>query len=200
MFRLEAHSNREFTSAQFRAISATLFRVLLMSQLTLWQQVKEDYIANHRDWTRPGFRALAIYRLGAWCRIMPGLRGKFARRVARFLYRRVRNRYGIEIPASTHIGRRLIVEHQSGIVVHGSCVIGDDCIIRQGVTIGNRRLSEPLAAPRIGHRVNIGAGAAILGQLTIGDDVQIGANAVVIKDVPSGAMVLTSPAIVKLRV
>ena len=172
-------------------IRLTQLRVLQMPRVTLLQQIKEDYIANYSDWTRPGFRALAIYRLGAWFERTPGIAGKLARRVVRFLYRRIRNRYGIEIPASTTIGRRLIVEHQSGIVVHGSCVIGDDCIIRQGVTIGNRRLSEPLAAPRIGNRVNIGAGAAILGALTIGDDAQIGANAVVITDVPIGAVVVT---------
>ena len=76
-----------------------------------------------------------------------------------------------------------MIEHFGGIVVHGSSVIGDDCIIRQGVTIGNRRLDDPLGAPTLGSRVNVGAGAKILGRVTIGDDVNIGANAVVITDI-----------------
>ena len=172
----------------------------MTSDISLLQQIREDYAANDRDWTRPGFRALAVYRIGAWSECgVPGIAGKVARRLSRVLYRSVRNRYGIEIPASAKIGRRLVIEHQGGIVVHGRSEIGDDCIIRQGVTIGNRLLSEPLSAPRIGHRVNIGCGAAILGGLTIGDDVNIGANAVIINDVPAGATAVGGLAEIKLK-
>ncbi len=106
---------------------------------------------------------------------------------------------GVTIGVSAKIGRRLIIEHSGAIVVHGCAQIGDDCIIRQGVTIGNRHVNNPLAAPVIGHRVNIGAGAKILGAVHIGDDAEIGANAVVIKDVPAGAIAVGVPARILLR-
>jgi len=89
-----------------------------------------------------------------------------------------------------------VIEHQGAIVIHGDAEIGDDCIIRQGVTIGNRYLDRPFDAPRLGARVNVGAGAKILGPVSIGDDVRIGANAVVLSDVPSGATAVGVPAVV----
>jgi serine O-acetyltransferase len=114
--------------------------------------------------------------------------------VYRFFYRFVRNVYGIELPYTVKLGRRVIVEHQHGIVVHGGCVIGDDCIIRQGVTLGNRFLDRPFDAPQLGNRVNIGAGAKILGKVQLGDDVNIGANAVVLCDVEAGKTAVGIPA------
>ncbi len=102
--------------------------------------------------------------------------------------------FGITIGVSAKIGKRLTIEHSGAIVIHGHAKIGDDCIIRQGVTIGNRRVDAPFEAPNIGNRVNIGAGAKILGGVIIGDNAQIGANAVVIKDVPAGAIAVGVPA------
>lgn len=86
-------------------------------------------------------------------------------------------------------------------MIHGNCVIGEDCIIRQGVTLGNRYLEHPFEAPKLGDRVNIGAGAKILGGVIIGDDVNIGANAVVLSDIPPGQTAVGIPAkiIVKQR-
>ena len=110
------------------------------------------------------------------------------------LYRFCRNVYGIEIPHSATIGRRLTIEHQHGIVIHGHSRIGDDCVLRQGVTLGNKLMERPLDAPRLGNRVNVGAGAKILGAVSIGDDAQIGANAVVVKDVPANATAVGVPA------
>jgi serine O-acetyltransferase len=111
----------------------------------------------------------------------------------------MRNRYGIELPWTVELGRRPVFEHQGAIVVHGYAEIGDDCIIRQGVTIGNRRLEAPFDAPRLGARVSVGAGAHILGAVSIGDDAKIGANAVVLDDVPSGATAVGVPAVVVRR-
>jgi serine O-acetyltransferase len=102
--------------------------------------------------------------------------------------------FGITIGVAANIGQRLTIEHSGAIVIHGCAEIGDDCVIRQGVTIGNRRMDAPFDAPKIGNRVNIGAGAKILGGVTIGDDVSIGANAVVIKDIPAGAIAVGVPA------
>lgn len=157
--------------------------------------IQEDWVAHGRDWTRPGFRAVAVHRFGVW---RMGIQSKLLRApfsiLYRMLFRKVRNTYGIELPYSIKLGRRVVIEHQSCIVIHGDCVIGDDCIIRQGVTMGNKDLSKPLDAPHLGARVNVGAGAKILGAVRIEDDAAIGANAVVIKDVPAGATAVGIPA------
>ena len=160
----------------------------------LWEWVAEDYQAHERDWTRPGFRAVALHRLGNYRMRIP-----FALRVPLSAvywtcFRYVRNHYGIELPYSAKLGRRVIIEHQGAIVVHGDSVIGDDCILRQGVTLGNRRLNEPFDAPVLGDKVNVGAGAKILGKVVIGDQAAIGANSVVLSDVPPGRIAIGIPA------
>ncbi|MDB4981669.1 MAG: serine acetyltransferase [Myxococcales bacterium] len=114
--------------------------------------------------------------------------------VYKALYRGVRNFYGIELPYTARVGRRVVIEHQSGVVVHGYSRIGDDCILRQGVTLGNRRSDRPFDAPQLGERVSVGAGAKILGAVVVGSDAQIGANAVVLADVPPGGSVVGVPA------
>ena len=161
----------------------------------LWQQIQEDWEAHGRDWTKPGFRAVAAQRFGVWRMTIKSkiLRAPFSI-LYRALYCHVRNVYGIDLPYTVKLGRRVIIEHQGAIVIHGHCVIGDDCIIRQGVTLGNRYLERPLEAPKLGDRVNIGAGAKILGGVTIGDDVNIGANAVVLSDIPPGQTAIGIPA------
>jgi serine acetyltransferase len=163
--------------------------------LGLLAQIAEDWKAHGRDWTRPGFQAVAVHRFGNWrMRLQPKLvRAPFSV-IYRALYRGVRNFYGIELPYTTQVGRRVIIEHQSGIVIHGNSVIGDDCILRHNVTLGNRNLAHPLEAPRLGTGVNVGAGAKILGGVVIGNGAQIGANAVVCKDVPGGAIAVGIPA------
>lgn len=163
--------------------------------LSLFEQIKEDWIAHGRDWTKPGFRAVAIQRFGVWrMKIEPKLLRSPFSIFYRALYRFVRNVYGIDIPYTVQLGRRVIIEHQSGIIIHGDAVIGDDSIIRQGVTLGNRYLDRPLEAPKLGARVNVGAGAKILGNVTLGDDVNIGANAVVLSDIPAGQTAVGIPA------
>ncbi len=163
--------------------------------LTLWQQIQEDWVAHGRDWTKPGFRAVAVQRFGVWrMTIRPkALRAPFSM-LYRALYRKVRNTYGIDLPYTVKVGRRVVIEHQGAIIVHGHCTLGDDCIIRQGVTLGNRHLDRPLEAPQLGDRVNVGAGAKILGGVTLGDDVNIGANAVVLTDISAGKTAVGIPA------
>ncbi|NET53834.1 MAG: serine acetyltransferase, partial [Merismopedia sp. SIO2A8] len=112
----------------------------------------------------------------------------------RALYRKIRNNYGIELPYTVELGRRVIIEHQGAIVIHGNCTIGDDSIIRQGVTLGNRYLDRPFDAPKLGARVNVGAGAKIFGDVAVGDDANVGANAVVLRDIPPGATAVGIPA------
>jgi serine O-acetyltransferase len=162
--------------------------------MPLFAQWHEDYVAHGRDWTKPGFRAVAAHRFGNWRMRWPQPFRAPLSILYRMLYRRARNRYGIELPYTVRLGRRVVIEHQSGIVIHGYCAIGDDSIIRQGCTLGNKNLDRPLDAPTLGKRVNVGAGAKLLGAITIGDGATIGANAVVTRDVPPGGIAVGIPA------
>ncbi len=165
------------------------------SDLGLWAQIHEDWLAHGKDWTKPGFRAVAVHRFGVWrMSIKPKLLRAPLSLFYRVLYRRVRNVYGIELPYTVSLGRRVVFEHQGGIVIHGYSVIGDDCILRQGVTLGNRHLDQPLDAPQLGQSVNVGAGAALMGKISLGDGASVGANAVVLHDVEPGATVVGIPA------
>lgn len=160
----------------------------------LWEYALEDYEMHERDLSRPGFRALLVYRFGNWrMHIRKPWRAPFTL-VYRTMFRFVRNHYGVEIPFSAKIGRRVVIEHQGDIVIHGCTVIGDDCVIRQGVTLGNRHMHAPFDAPVLGQRVNVGAGAKLLGGIRVGDDASIGANSVVLKDVPAGGTAVGIPA------
>jgi serine O-acetyltransferase len=165
--------------------------------LSLWQQLREDWVAHGRDWTRPGFRAVAVHRLGNLDVSRSRALRRWGRRLHVVLYRWIRNRYGIELPYTLKLGRRVVLEHQGAIVIHGLAEIGDDCIVRQGCTIGNRHLDRPFDAPRLGNRVEIGAGAQILGAVTIGDDARVGANAVVLSEVPAGCTAVGVPAVAR---
>ncbi len=165
------------------------------SSLNLFQQIHEDWIAHGKDWTKPGFRAVAVQRFGVWrMSVKPKILRVPLSVLYRFLYRFVRNVYGIELSSTVKLGRRVVFEHQHGIVIHGNAIIGDDCIIRQGVTLGNRYLDRPFEAPKLGRRVNVGAGAKILGNVELGDDASIGANAVVLCDVQAGKTAVGIPA------
>lgn len=162
---------------------------------SLWQLVKEDYVAHGRDASRAGFQALLVYRFGvARMQVKPLLLRAPLSVLYRALFRSVRNFYGIELPYTAQIGRRVVFEHQHGIVVHGSTVIGDDCIIRHGVTLGIRSLDRLADAPILGNSVNVGAGAKIIGRVRIGDGAAVGANAVVLEDVPAGRLAVGVPA------
>jgi serine acetyltransferase len=162
---------------------------------SLWELVREDFVAHGSDITRPGFQAVAVYRFGVWRMSVEPKPLRAPLSIAyRALFRTVRNLYGIELPYSAKIGRRVVFEHQHGIVVHGQTVIGDDCIIRQGVTLGIRSMDRLTEAPVLGRGVNVGAGAKIIGPVQVGDGASIGANAVVLKDVPAGALAIGVPA------
>ncbi len=142
----------------------------------------------------PGFFALAVHRFGAW---RYSLRSRLLRAPFYLAYRAafvvVQMLTGIEIPCEVRRGRRLKIEHHSDIIVNGNAVLGDDVVLRNGVTIGVRRTDEP-GAPVIGDRVDIGAGAKILGAISVGDDVVVGANAVVIRNVPAACLAVGVPA------
>jgi serine O-acetyltransferase len=167
----------------------------------MFELIREDYRANRRDWTMPGFRALAVHRFGVWTR---GLHPRLFRMpfslIYKVLYRYVRNHYSIELPLGAKIGRRVRIGHQGGIVIHWLSQIGDDCTIIQNVTLGAATVETVDHGPVLGKRVMVGCGAAVIGGVIIGDDVRIGPNAVVTMNVPAGCTVAApAPRIVQLE-
>ena len=134
----------------------------------------------------PGFQAVLGYRISRWLmeRRIPMLGAVIQRMVEVWT--------GIPIPSEAKIGPGLLILHFGGIVINGNAQIGSDCTLHHGVTIGNRRSGGP--SPKLGDRVFIGAGAKVLGALTVGDDVQIGANAGVLDSVRDGAVAVGIPA------
>lgn len=99
---------------------------------------------------------------------------------------------GIEIHPGAVIGRRVVIDHGMGVVIGETAVVGDDVLIYHGVTLGGKEYTTAKRHPTIGDRVLLGAGAKVIGNITIGDDAKIGANAVVTKDVPAGTVVVSS--------
>ncbi len=142
----------------------------------------------------PGLHAIVAHRLNHWL---------WTRRwywLARFLSHVVRWLTGIEIHPGAKIGRRFFIDHGMGVVVGETAVIGDDCTLYQGVTLGGTSWEKIKRHPTLGNNVVVGAGAKVLGPITIGDDARIGSNSVVVKDVPAGATVIGIPGhIVKPR-
>ncbi|OAS17175.1 serine O-acetyltransferase [Paenibacillus oryzisoli] len=101
---------------------------------------------------------------------------------------------GIQIPLGTKIGKGVYLPHYGTIVVHQDSIIGEHCNIGQGVTIGIAGRGEKKGVPHIGNKVYMAPGAKIIGKIVIGNNVMIGANAVVTKDVPDNAVVAGVPA------
>jgi len=165
----------------------------------MFDNIRADFEAHDRNLGAQGFWAMIVYRFGRW---RYGIQNSALRKpfsfVYKVLFKIVQIITGIELPCEVSIGKNFIIDHFGGIVVSGYASFGDDCRIRNGVTIGLRRTTDK-GAPRIGNNVDIGAGAKLLGPIVIGDNVLIGANAVVICDVPSNSIAIGVPAIIKKR-
>lgn len=166
----------------------------------MFDLIREDLRTHREGLLAQGFWALAVYRF-AHARHRRHIRFvSFAWKwVGVVLQKLIETLTGITLPEYATVGRRLNIEHFGGIIVHGNTVIGDDCLIRQGVTLGNRHADRPDEAPVLGNGVQVGAGAKVLGAVHIGDGAAIGANAVVLCDVPAGAIAVGIPARVILR-
>lgn len=136
----------------------------------------------------PGFHARMVHKLShrLW---QAGLK-----LLARFISHIGRWVTGIEIHPGAKIGRRFFIDHGMGVVIGETSEIGDDCTLYHGVTLGGTSWNKGKRHPTLGNRVVVGAGAKILGPITIGDGAKIGSNAVVVKDVPPGATAVGIPA------
>jgi len=135
----------------------------------------------------PGLHAVWMHRCAhrMWRRRMRTF-ARLCSHLARFLT-------GIEIHPGARIGRRLFIDHGMGVVIGETAEIGDDVLIYQGVVLGGTSSEKKKRHPTVGSKVVIGAGAVVLGAITIGDGARIGAGSVVIHDVPPGATVVGVP-------
>jgi len=137
--------------------------------------------------TYPGVHALLMHRCNHW------LAGKGLKWLARFGSHIGRFLTGIEIHPGATIGRRFFIDHGMGVVIGETAEIGDDCTLYHGVTLGGTTWNKGKRHPTLGDNVVIGAGAKILGPITLGAGARVGSNAVVTKDVPAGATVVGIP-------
>ena len=138
-----------------------------------------------------GFHALVLYRLSHFAyRYKLYFLARLISQIARFFT-------GIEIHPGAKIGRRLFIDHGTGVVIGQTSTIGDDCTIYHGATLGGTGKDTVKRHPDIGNNVMVGAGAKLLGPIKIGNNVKIGANAVVLKNVPDNCTVVGIPGIIK---
>ena len=135
----------------------------------------------------PGLHAIWGYRLSHW------LWTRHLKLMGRLTSQIVRALTGIEIHPGASIGARFFIDHGMGVVIGETSELGSDVTMYHGVTLGGTSLSKGKRHPTIGDRVVIGAGSKILGAITVGDDSRIGANAVVVHDVPPNSVVVGVP-------
>jgi len=135
----------------------------------------------------PGFQALVLHRLAhsLYCLGLPFL-PRLISHFSRFLT-------GIEIHPGAVIGQGIFIDHGMGVVIGETAIIGDYCLIYQGVTLGGTGKQSGKRHPTLGENVVVGSGAKVLGNLLIGDNVRIGAGSVVLKDVPPNCTVVGVP-------
>jgi serine O-acetyltransferase len=136
----------------------------------------------------PGVYAVALHRVShrLWCWRL--------RWLSRWLSLLGRWFTGIEIHPAARIGKRFFIDHGMGVVIGETAHIGDDCTVYHGVTLGGTAWLHGKRHPTLGNNVIVGAGAKVLGPITVGDNARIGSNSVVIKPVPAGATVVGIPA------
>ena len=140
-----------------------------------------------------GVQVMVVLRFGQWSMSQPKLVRLFTDPVYFLLNGILKIMWGIEIPRVAKIGAGFYIGHFGGITVSPQAVIGENCSISQGVTIGVSGQGEKAGAPKIGHNVYIAPGAKVFGKITIGSNVKIGANAVIYKDLPDNVIAVLSP-------
>ncbi len=166
----------------------------LIKAMGFWRVVREDFAKVGGKIFLPGTQAVFVYRFGTWGDTLSFWPyAKAMKLLYRLAYIWVRNIYGIEFYKTIKAGRRLLIAHQSGIVIHDHATMGDDIIIRHNVTFGRISANDANKGPIIGSRVEFGPGSVLVGDVTIGDDVSIGPNCTVSTNVPSGRNLFVSP-------
>ena len=169
------------------------------SQRSLLDLAREDLAtARKRD---PAARSSVEVAL-----LYPGVHALWAHRAAHKLWHKghrfaaralsqaARNFTGIEIHPAAKIGERFFIDHGMGVVIGETAEVGDDCMLYHGVTLGGTSLEATKRHPTLGDGVVVGAGAKILGPITLGEGAHVGANAVVVKDVPANTTAVGVPA------
>ena len=134
-----------------------------------------------------GLHATLYYRAAHW------LYRRHCKFLARWLSQHAKWTTGVEIHPAATIGRRLVIDHGTGIVIGATTEIGDDCLLYQGVTLGGTGIAGGKRHPTLGNNVMVGSGAKILGPITVGDNARVAANAVVLRDVPENSTVVGVP-------
>lgn len=141
----------------------------------------------------PGFHAITAHRA------IHALHKTGFPIVPRFLAGLVRFWTGIEIHPAATLGKGVFIDHGMGVVIGETAEVGEDCTIYHGVTLGGTSLQRAKRHPTLGREVTVGSGAAVLGAITVGDGARIGANSVVVRDVPPNATVVGIPGRVVLQ-
>ena len=136
----------------------------------------------------PGVHAIIWHRIAHWFYL------KKCYFVSRLLSQGARRATGIEIHPGAQIGKRLVIDHGMGIVIGETTIIGDDCLLYQGVTLGGSGKEKGKRHPTLGNNVLVGAGAKVLGSFKVGDNARIAANAVVLNEIPEHATAVGVPA------
>ncbi len=141
----------------------------------------------------PGLQALVLHRFSHWLyQLKLPLIPRLTSHLGRFIT-------GIEIHPGATIGEGVFIDHGTGVVIGETAIIGDYCLIYQGVTLGGTGKEKGKRHPTLGENVVVGAGAKVLGNIMIGNDVRIGAGSVVLKDVPSDCTVVGIPGRIVFR-
>ncbi|MDQ2774159.1 MAG: serine O-acetyltransferase [Acidobacteriota bacterium] len=155
------------------------------------QAIKREDPAAKGEWEillcYPGLHAVLFHRLSHWFY----LRRLFL--LARLISQFARFLTGVEIHPGATIGKRLFIDHGMGVVIGETAEIGDDVLLYQGVTIGGTGAQRGKRHPTLGNRVVVGTGAAVLGNITLHDNVKVGAGSVVVHSVPEGSTVVGIP-------
>ncbi len=141
----------------------------------------------------PGVQAVVVFRFGHWLQSQPKFLKVFLEPIYPLVNGIIQIMWGIEIQRSANIGAGLYIGHFGGITISGDAIIGKCCNLSQNVTIGVSGQGEKRGVPIVGDNVYIAPGARLFGKISIGNNVKIGANAVIYKDIPDNAVVVLDP-------
>jgi len=187
----------EISSLEHGEIDSFLTRILIFFISDVSAAFNKDPAANTLIevlTSYPGIKAVLLYRIAHffWSIGMPF--------IPRYLSDIARELTGIEIHPGAEIGSEFFIDHGSGVVIGETTIIGDNCTIYSGVVLGGTSIKKEKRHPTIGDNVVIGTGAKVLGPITVSDNVRIGANSVVVNDVPSNSVVVGVPGKIVSRI